>query len=84
MIHEIGHMFAHSPEELGNERRPRKLAEVEAESIAYVVANYLGLASSDYSIGYVTSWSQNEEFVLAKSVNTVNKIATKITKLLTD
>ena len=84
MIHEIGHMFAHSPEELGNERRPRKLAEVEAESIAYVVANYIGLDSSDYSIGYVTSWSQNEEFVLAKSVNTVNKIATKITKLLTD
>jgi hypothetical protein len=35
----------------------RDLAECEAESVAYVVCDGLGLDSSDYSLGYVAVWA---------------------------
>lgn len=34
----------------------RANAEVEAESVAFVVCSSLGLDSSDYSFPYVTRW----------------------------
>ena len=33
----------------------------EAESVAFAVCEYLGIDSSDYSFGYVASWSQGKE-----------------------
>lgn len=33
----------------------------EAESVAFAVCEYLGIDSSDYSFGYVSSWSQGKE-----------------------
>ena len=69
-IHEIGHMFGHKD---FSQTLPRSLKETEAESIAYVVSNYLGLDTSNYSIGYVTGWSANEEFILKESVDRVSK-----------
>ena len=35
----------------------RELAEVEAESVAYLVCHSAGLASDDYSLPYVARWS---------------------------
>lgn len=35
----------------------RDLAEVEAESVAYLVCHSTGLASDDYSLPYVARWS---------------------------
>ena len=67
-IHEIGHMFSHKDVEL-----MRAIKETEAESIAYVVSNYLGLDTSNYSIGYVAGWSGNEDFILKESVARVSK-----------
>ena len=67
-IHEIGHMFSHKDVKL-----MRSIKETEAESIAYVVSNYLGLDTSNYSIGYVAGWSGNEDFILKESVARVSK-----------
>ena len=43
ILHEIAHMFAHSKEEFEKQgiNRFRPLIETEAETIAYVVAEYL-------------------------------------------
>jgi len=82
LIHEIGHMFAHDSEMLGNPQDPRALRETEAESIAYVVGQFLGMDTSNYSIGYVTGWSSNEDFILKASIETVTKTAMKIIDLL--
>jgi len=82
LIHEIGHMFAHDSEMLGNPQDPRALRETEAESIAYVVGQFLGMDTSNYSIGYVTSWSSNEDFILKASIETVTKTAMKIIDLI--
>ena len=81
-IHEIAHMFAHDSEKVGNARKPRPLAETEAESVAFVVGNMISLDTSQYSIGYVAGWSKNEEFILQKSINTVTATARKIVQLL--
>ncbi len=34
----------------------RDLAEIEAESVAYIVCNALGIDSASYSLAYVAGW----------------------------
>jgi hypothetical protein len=55
-IHEAAHMLLHESSML-----ERGLKELEAESVAYVVAQYLGLQTSEYSFGYVLGWAGNGE-----------------------
>ncbi|HUY10053.1 MAG TPA: ArdC-like ssDNA-binding domain-containing protein [Candidatus Dormibacteraeota bacterium] len=53
LAHELAHAVLHGPEFQGS----RALAELEAESVAYLVCQELGVDSADYSFGYVASWS---------------------------
>ncbi len=53
LAHEMGHAVLHGPEFQGT----RALAKLEAESVAYVVCRELNIDSSEYSLGYVASWS---------------------------
>lgn len=53
LAHELGHAVLHGPAFQGS----RALAELEAESVAYLVCQELGVDSSDYSFGYVATWS---------------------------
>ena len=55
LAHELGHAILHEP----GEDRPdsRALLELEAESVAYVVCQNLGIETSDYSFGYVATWA---------------------------
>jgi hypothetical protein len=51
LAHEISHAILHA------DYKDRALAELEAESTAYVVCQSLGLDTSDYSFGYVAMWT---------------------------
>lgn len=51
LAHEIAHALLHETVE------SRALAELEAESTAYVVCHALGIDTSEYSFGYVTTWA---------------------------
>jgi len=51
LAHELAHAQLHQRFE------HRALAELEAESTAYVVCRALGIDSSDYSFGYVAAWA---------------------------
>ena len=51
LAHEIAHALLHEKFE------SRALAELEAESVAYVVCHSIGIDSSDYSFGYVATWA---------------------------
>ena len=51
LAHEIAHALLHESYD------SRALAELEAESMAYVVCQALGIDSSDYSFGYVATWA---------------------------
>ena len=55
-IHELGHVLMHEAEvrELG---MTRDRIEVEAESVAYVVCDLLGVDAGSYSIPYVANWA---------------------------
>jgi hypothetical protein len=55
LIHEAGHVLLH---ELAPGRHlPRHVKEVEAESVAYVVASVHGMDTDSYSFPYVAAWA---------------------------
>lgn len=53
LIHELGHALLHSDEL----PRSKEVAEVEVESVAYIVCDAVGLDSGDYSFAYVARWA---------------------------
>lgn len=77
LIHEIAHAKLHDPTNVPKEeQKGRSTKEVEAESVAYVVCQRLGIDTSDYSFGYVAGWSQGKELSeLKASLNTIQTTA---------
>lgn len=55
LIHEIAHSIMH------HEKYSNRKAEVEAESVAFVVCSALGLDTRDYSFEYIATWSSSKE-----------------------
>jgi len=60
LAHELAHALLHDGFE-----GTRELAELEAESVAFIVCAHLGIASDDYSFGYVAAWSGGGDEALA-------------------
>jgi hypothetical protein len=65
-LHELAHIrLEHGP---GECRDPRSRREVEAESVAHVVCQALGVNTSSYSFTYIGTWAgrgREEEEVTA-------------------
>ena len=61
LIHEISHAVMHNRKIQGLENITKEDREIQAESVAYIISNYLGLETSDYSFGYVASFVGNKE-----------------------
>ncbi|MCL4433287.1 MAG: ArdC-like ssDNA-binding domain-containing protein [Actinobacteria bacterium] len=59
LAHEIAHALLHES------FNSRALAELQAESTAYIVCQALGIDSSDYSFGYVTTWAGGSDQAIA-------------------
>ncbi|MGA3149909.1 MAG: ArdC-like ssDNA-binding domain-containing protein [Acidimicrobiales bacterium] len=59
LAHEIAHAFLH------HDGADRRLAELEAESTAFVVCRSLGLDTGLYSFGYVATWAGGGEAAVA-------------------
>lgn len=58
LIHEAAHALMHaSPEARADAAAHRGTREMEAESVAYVLAGMWGLDTSAYSVAYVAGWS---------------------------
>ena len=55
LIHEAAHVLLHQAPP--GRDLPRPLKEVEAESVAYVVASVHGMPTDDYSFPYVAGWA---------------------------
>ncbi|NJJ27737.1 DUF3991 domain-containing protein [Streptococcus anginosus] len=60
-IHETAHSELHHSNNLQREQLTRSNAELQAESVAYVVASYYGIDTSDYSFDYLAGWSKDKE-----------------------
>ncbi len=64
MCHEAAHALMHDAKDIDRGQMHRGIREVEAESVAYVLAGLAGLDTTDYSIGYITGWAEgNPELV---------------------
>lgn len=71
LLHESAHALLHDPEVEGEsyvEHRGEK--EVEAESVAYLVAHACGLDTSAYSVGYIAGWAGGREHTLIEQTAT--------------
>ncbi len=60
-VHEVAHSILHDKIDGLDQEADNRSREVCAESIAYVVCNYIGLDTSEYSFGYVGGWSAGKE-----------------------
>ncbi|MGW6130803.1 ArdC-like ssDNA-binding domain-containing protein [Cellulomonas sp. NPDC055163] len=81
LAHELGHIRAdhqHRFTEYATNQTCRGQAEVEAESIAYLVTAEAGLDSTDYSARYVASWSGGDPDRLRGAMTTVVTVAQSI------
>lgn len=81
LIHEMTHGILHNDDT----DKPKDQQEIEAEATAYAVCNFFGLDTSDYSFGYVASWSANKEPGEIKSIlegiqKSTDDIITKLEK----
>ena len=93
LIHEMIHQKLHSlqPNQKNEgEQLTRNQKEIEAESCAWVVLHYFGFDTSDYSFGYLASWSKDKtapelraamERIRRASSEMINALDTEIEKV---
>lgn len=75
MVHEVAHSMLHcSGGDEEDADGPKR--EVQAESVAFVVCNSLGIDTGEYSFGYVAGWEKGND--LAESLDAIQKTAHKI------
>ena len=59
LVHERAHALLHESID------DRALAELEAESTAFIVCGRIGMDTSEYSFGYVATWAGGGEQAIA-------------------
>ncbi|WP_438780313.1 ArdC-like ssDNA-binding domain-containing protein [Enterococcus sp. DIV0187] len=84
LIHEITHAKLHADSTcaFGDEKYSQQ--EFEAESVAYIVSNHLGIDTSDYSFGYLASWTKQGQSVdsFTESLDRITKEAQQVIESL--
>ena len=82
-VHEIAHAILHA-KDAEQADAARHVKEVQAESVAYVVCNALGLDTSEYSFGYVAGWAEGQDAKdLTANLDVIKKTASGIIAALT-
>jgi antirestriction protein ArdC len=82
LVHELGHVRLHAPESVVAGGRSGK--EVEAESVAFLVADMLGFDTSAYSMPYVASWASGDINLVRRTAERSLVAARKIVEQLED
>ena len=59
IFHEMAHSDLHNFEKRAETPFNLSTAELQAESVAFVVSSHYGLDTSEYSFGYLASWTQD-------------------------
>ena len=59
IFHEMAHSDLHNLEKRAETPFNLSTAELQAESVAFVVASHYGLDTSEYSFGYLANWTQD-------------------------
>ena len=77
LAHELAHVLLHQPDELPA-GFTRKRAEVEAESVAYLVCAAHGLDSGEYTVPYVAGWADGDRELVQLTTTRVLATAREI------
>lgn len=77
LVHEIAHALLHQTFD------SRPIAELEAESVAFVVCANLGVTTDDYSFGYVANWAGGGDEALAAIKTSGSRIQHAADQILT-
>jgi hypothetical protein len=84
LFHELAHVLLGHTAEHGDladtDHTPRDLGEVEAEAVALICAESLGLGGSEYSRGYLQHWLKGRNAIPEQSAHRVFKVADQILK----
>lgn len=93
MIHEMTHAMLHTDSKARFGDSTYRRQEFEAESVAYIVSKHLGIDTSEYSFGYLSSWTQGGNSIesFEKSLETIsvqaqtliNRLEQSLTKVYT-
>jgi len=78
LIHELAHIEAGHVGDLPTYATCRGRCEVEAESVAYVVATAQGMHASGYSFAYVAGWAGGDLSMVRQTADTVTRTARRI------
>jgi antirestriction protein ArdC len=84
LLHEAAHVLLHDP---ADPKRPvdmtRGLGEVEAESVAFVVARVHGMGTDEYSFPYIAGWAGRDDpnKVITKTAQRVAQAAQAIIEI---
>lgn len=75
LYHEYAHSQLHG---LTSEfkDRPRAYQETQAEAVAYVAMQNIGVDTSDYSLGYVTTWAKDKDLI-HKAISEIQKVSNR-------
>lgn len=74
LIHELGHALLHSEGPILS----KEVAEIEVESVAYIVCDALGLDAGNYSFPYVTRWAGGDVEAIRSTADRVVACAKSI------
>jgi len=78
LIHEFAHAVLHKASDKSQEQK-----EIEAESVAYIVSDFLGLETSGYSFDYIADWSRDMQLgELQQILDNIQSSANEIIHLL--
>lgn len=82
LIHEVGHALAEERVRVGfkglTPKEQTKIREIEAESIALVVSNRLGLQTTDFNLGYIAKFSDGDLDKFKANLDVVRSVSYQI------
>jgi antirestriction protein ArdC len=80
LAHELAHVLLHTEDTTlcADALAHRNVAEVEAESVAHLIAAEHGLASDPYTLPYVAGWSGGKPEVIAATADRVLKCSREV------
>ena len=93
IFHEMAHADLHNSDNIQGMQLTKSTAELQAESVAFVVSSHYGIDTSEYSFGYLASWTQDPvglsdlenqlKIVQKEASNLINRIDGTLEKLKT-
>ena len=79
LYHEYAHSQLHGLKSTFKDR-PRAYQETQAEAVAYVAMQNIGVDTSNYSLGYVATWAKDKA-VIHSALSEIQQVSNKVIEL---